>query len=339
MALKKPQATEALFKSIYDITNLDHFDGLKIAVIGGFGSPDFNAFKNADVDYIQTFKPAMNSYTSLGVSLAEELGEDYDMVIHFPTKFQEENLMFLAKALGVLKEGGFYIASTSNKIGAKGFERAVMELFPSAGSISKRKCRVVSVQKEGSVSTPKEWRLLDQAQKIADSNYISYTGVYGGNKIDKGSEDLINYLIENEKVYGHGADLGAGWGYLSDKLLEAYPNLRGIDLYEAEGRALKAAEENLKGHDKARFFHTDVVGESLTRKYDFVIMNPPFHNTEEEDIDLGRQFISKAKSILKPKGRLYMVANKHLPYEKKLNEIFTNVDVINTKGFKLILAK
>lgn len=339
MALKKPQATEALFKSIHQATSLDDFGGLKIAVVGGFGTTDFSLFKNADVDFIQAYKPAVNSYTGLGFTMTEELGTDYDLIVHFPTKFQDENHMFLAQTLNALKEGGFYIASISNRIGARGFERAVMSLAPNASSLSKRKCRVVTLQKEASMEVPKEWNLLDQPQTIENTDYVTFTGVYGGTKVDKGSEDLIAHLIENEKVYGHGADLGAGWGYLSGKLLEAYPNLRGIDLYEADSRALKAAEINLKENDKARFFHTDVVGESLTRKYDFVIMNPPFHNTEDEDVDLGRQFIAKAKSILKPKGKLYMVANKHLPYEKKINEIFTTVTTTSTKGFKVICAK
>ena len=341
MALKKPQATEALFKTLNSICAFEQYDGLKIAVIGAYGDSEFQQFKEAEVDFIQSFKPAINSL-SLNMQssqLVDELSEGYDLILHFPTKFQEENLMFLAKAIGVLKTGGQYIATLSNKIGAKGFEKEVMALVDTASSTSKRKCRVIEFTKTQAIATPKQWRDFDGVQKITGTDYITFTGVYGGKKVDAGSEALIDYLKENVKLFGHGADLGAGWGYLTDQVLNHYPKLRGVDAYEAEGRALKAAEKNVKDIDRARLFHCDVVGESISRKYDFVVMNPPFHNTEEEDIDLGRQFIAKAKSILKPRGTVYIVANKHLPYEKNLRELFTNVDVIPVKGFKIIVAK
>jgi 16S rRNA (guanine1207-N2)-methyltransferase len=52
------------------------------------------------------------------------------------------------------------------------------------------------------------------------------------------------------------------------------------------------------------------------RRYDVVIMNPPFHTGKNEDLALGQLFIEKAWQSLKPRGRLFMVANRNLPYEK-----------------------
>jgi len=42
---------------------------------------------------------------------------------------------------------------------------------------------------------------------------------------------------------------------------------------------------------------------------------------------------------LKPEGRLWLVANRHLPYEQTLNERFGDVRVAGERdGFKVIAA-
>ena len=46
-----------------------------------------------------------------------------------------------------------------------------------------------------------------------------------------------------------------------------------------------------------------------------MIANPPFHQGRAAEPDLGAAFIVAAARILKPDGRLLMVANRQLPYE------------------------
>ena len=54
-----------------------------------------------------------------------------------------------------------------------------------------------------------------------------------------------------------------------------------------------------------------------------------------EDPDLG----AAAAEALKPGGRLWLVANRHLPYEQTLNERFGEVRVAGERdGFKVIAA-
>ena len=50
-----------------------------------------------------------------------------------------------------------------------------------------------------------------------------------------------------------------------------------------------------------------------------MIMNPPFHQGRAAEPDLGAAFIAAAARILKPHGRLMMVANRQLPYEAALD--------------------
>jgi len=73
--------------------------------------------------------------------------------------------------------------------------------------------------------------------------------------------------------------------------------------------------------------------------YDGIVMNPPFHAGRASDPGLGRAFIQAAARLLAPHGKLWMVANRHLPYETTLSECFRNVDMITSNGaFKVFHA-
>jgi 16S rRNA (guanine1207-N2)-methyltransferase len=68
-------------------------------------------------------------------------------------------------------------------------------------------------------------------------------------------------------------------------------------------------------------------------------MNPPFHTSRDGDPELGRAFISAAKRCLKSKGSLYLVANRHLPYETSLEQCFAKVlELPGNNRFKLFHA-
>ena len=56
----------------------------------------------------------------------------------------------------------------------------------------------------------------------------------------------------------------------------------------------------------------DITREPITRRYDCVVMNPPFHAGRKTEPALGEKFIEIAAKALKPKGRLLLVANSAL---------------------------
>src|SRR5690606_20172087 len=54
---------------------------------------------------------------------------------------------------------------------------------------------------------------------------------------------------------------------------------------------------------------------------------------------LGQRFIEVAAQALRPGGRLFLVANRHLPYEATLARAFTGVQVLaQGGGFKVVEA-
>ena len=114
------------------------------------------------------------------------------------------------------------------------------------------------------------------------------------------------------------ADLGAGWGFLTDAVLKRCPGVKRIDLFEADARALDCAKINLAAHEREISYHWHDVTSGLPGTYDTIVMNPPFHTGQASDVDLGRSFLKVASNSLNRGGKLLLVANRQLPYEAAL---------------------
>ena len=90
---------------------------------------------------------------------------------------------------------------------------------------------------------------------------------------------------------------------------------------------------------RARFEWTDARTLEGTGDLDFVVTNPPFHDGGAEDQRLGQAFIQKAAAMLGKGGVLWLVANRHLPYEADLNAAFKRVTkVADAGGYKVYEA-
>ncbi|MCH2164376.1 MAG: methyltransferase [Marinovum sp.] len=160
---------------------------------------------------------------------------------------------------------------------------------------------------------------------------MTLPGVFSADKVDAGSRALAQHLPQ--KLGTHIADLGAGWGWLSAQMADGE---RDIHMVEADGIALDCARQNVPG---ATAHWADVTRWQTPMLMDAVVMNPPFHEGRKGVPELGQAFIAKAASILKPSGHLYMVANRHLPYEEALERSFGKVEVVaGPPAFKLFHA-
>ena len=62
--------------------------------------------------------------------------------------------------------------------------------------------------------------------------------------------------------------------------------------------------------------------------YDAIVCNPPFHAGRAAEPALGQGFIEAAAKALKAGGRLFLVANRGLPYEPLLRARFAAVEML-----------
>jgi 16S rRNA (guanine1207-N2)-methyltransferase len=163
---------------------------------------------------------------------------------------------------------------------------------------------------------------------------FSQPGVFSADGADRGSVLLAEVLPS--KLPKRMADFGAGIGVLALAALSR-EGVESIDLIEAERLALDCAKANVTD-PRARFLWEDVRA-GARGPYDGIVMNPPFHEGRAGDPGLGRAFIEAAAKALAPQGQLWLVANRHLPYEAALQEAFRQVaEIGGDAGFKLMHA-
>jgi 16S rRNA (guanine1207-N2)-methyltransferase len=264
----------------------------------------------------QPLRPLAAAWEKAGFARTEDLPEGkFPLVMVLPGKSKDEALAWFAQARDRLEPGGRLLVAMPNTAGAGRFEKELSKAAGNIVSIQKHKCRAFhALLDEADEAVFSGWRALGELREI--SGFSVQAGIFSSDHIDPGSQLLADHLPAH--LHGNVADLGAGWGFLSDAMLKRCPNIERLDLFEADARALGCARMNLACHEREITYHWHDVTTGLPEIYDAIVMNPPFHTGQATDVDLGRAFLKVAAGSLKRGGKLLLVANRQLPYEAAL---------------------
>ncbi len=293
----------------------------------------------------QHFKPYADELQAAGYEVlpdvpAEELQGVSLALILLPQNMREARFL-IAQGLKALENGGLIACAAANNAGGGRLKKLLQEFgLSDIAQDSRNKAKIAwayvphNIKRMASDLTDSAISAGTQ-QRILNGGFISRPGIFGWDKIDAGSALLAAYLPGD--LAGTGADFGCGYGYLSDALLQKAANIETLYALDADHRALDCARDNLagKGVDIHLRWLDLTRPEGVPQDLDFIVMNPPFHEGKLTDSSIGMGFIHTACSALKPSGRLFMVANAHLPYERILEDSFASVRTIfEEKGFK-----
>jgi 16S rRNA (guanine1207-N2)-methyltransferase len=285
----------------------------------------------------QHFKPEHDALLQLGLNI-EESKHTFDLALLLPSKNKQQTHAWMAEAMLQLSDGGQLIMACANRHGAKSHEAALKRLAGNMTSGSKAKCRIFSARKTGDLDSDlaTQWIVDGQAQRCTSHGLISQPGLFSWDRPDAGSQLLLSHL--NEPLSGEGADLCCGYGLLSEHLLRVSTQITKLHLIEADRLALFCAEQNTASwNEKVETHWLDAATGKLPSKLDWVVCNPPFHTGQSRDIELGQTIVAQACRSLKRGGKLYLVANRKLPYEQILNSELRRVQILaESDGFKVM---
>lgn len=294
----------------------------------------------------QHFAPFAHTLEKSGYSVSSEPPSDqlFDAVLVLGTKNVQETRFMMAQAFSVLRDNGLLVIAAANDAGGKRLAKDMKSLGLETEEDSKHKCRVVWARKTLDMNGARcaEWLEKGSLQPVLDGAFLSQPGLFSWDRADTGSLLLLETL-QSAEIKGRGADFGCGYGFLSVSLLRARMGLKSLDYIDADHRAVKACGANITqtgfaGETKG-IWHDLTLPLPDKLQYDFIVMNPPFHEGKKTLAVIGQAFIKNAHTALKRGGTLYMVANAHLPYEDILAACFRKCDKIEEKqGFKIFKA-
>lgn len=294
----------------------------RVLAIGARGDTDLSAVPNAEV--VTSFKPDYDLWSERGRAVHKAIAGPADGAVIFLPRAKQQARDWIARALAL----GCPVAVDGHKTsGIDSMLKALRSEASVGAPFAKAHGKVFTVEPTTAFA---HWQ---QPDLVEVGGWKTAPGAFSADGPDPASAALADAL---PPLAGRVADLGAGWGFLSAKILEQ-DKVGHADLVEADCHALEAARANIND-PRAQFHWADALSWQA-EPYDHIVSNPPFHTERRADPALGIGFIRRAARLLAPSGTFWLVANRHLPYEAALSEEFGQVtELPGPPAFKLIRA-
>ncbi len=309
-----------------------------ILVIGAGADADLAALGEDRLTFVQPLRAAHDRLAAQGLSVMPSIPEGaapFAAALVSVPRARDAARLAVAQAVGLVAPGAPVLVDGQRTDGIDPLYRAVRGRAEVGGTATRGHGRLFWFAADAGAFA--DWAAL-AAPRDVGGGMTAPPGAFSADGPDPGSAALTAALPP--RLSGRWADFGAGWGYLSAALL-GREGIAEVHLVEADHAALAAARTNVA--DPRAVFHwanvTAWTAPDRPGRLDGIVMNPPFHQGRRAEPELGRAFIAAAATSLAPHGALWMVANRHLPYEAALAGHFSRVEEVpGTPAFKIIHA-
>lgn len=264
--------------------------------------------------------------------------ETFDVVAIAAPPARDLARRWLVTAGDALNPGGALVIAGANDAGIRTILRDAAEVFGPPDWEDYRKKRRIGRFARGNDDVKRPaWAA---ASGIAPGTWQSFTvstrgvtvplqtlpGVFAGDRLDDGTALLLDHL--DVPPDGRVLDAGCGAGVIG--IVAARLGAGAVDLADANLLAVAAARRNLAANGTAagRAIASDVYAALPGERYDLIVSNPPFHRGRSVDYNVAGRLIDEAPAHLTPGGRLVLVANAFLRYERPLGQRFDRVEIL-----------
>ena len=183
---------------------------------------------------------------------------------------------------------------------------------------------------------PGTWSRFTVSEGGIELVFESLPGVFSADRLDDGTRLLLEHLDVPEG--GSVLDVGCGAGVIG--VVAARRGAGSLTMTDVNLLAVAAARRNADLADApAEVLGSDVYGGVEGRRFDLIVSNPPFHQGKLVDYDMPQRLIGEARDHLKPDGRLIIVANAFLPYDRLMREHLGEAEVVAaTRQYRVLMA-
>lgn len=266
----------------------------------------------------------------------------FDQVVIFVPKSKELLTYLLHEVASHLPQGQQIFVVGEKKGGVERAAKQAQAYGKTLKLDSARHCQFWCTQLEKSVQ-PKsleDWvKTYEVAVNEQTLTVCALPGVFSQNRLDIGTAVLLPYL--NTVKLGNLADFGCGAGVIGCYLAKMNEKNH-IHALDVDAFALKSTEMTFKANSIAstQLQICAVTGiEDVPQHLDAIISNPPFHQGIHTHYDVSENLCRQAKQHLKPRGELWIVANRFLNYPHLIEQHFGQCTVkADQQGFKVLYA-
>ena len=302
----------------------------RILVLGPGRDDDLSALPQDRIVAVQGFRPDHDALAARGITVVPVLPDGaFAMALVCLPRARDAARGMIAAASARVADGGLVVVDGQKTDGVDALYRAVRDRLPGVSeALAKAHGKLFAFP----AAPFPDWTAVPR--DIGDG-FTTLPGVFSANGPDAGSALLAAALPA--QIKGRGIDLGAGWGFLARAVL-GRADVASLDLVEADHAALTCARANITD-PRAAFHWADATTFKPARPAHWIVCNPPFHAGREADPATGIAFLTAAARMLVPDGALWLVANRHLPYDRPLSLLFREVqDLPGTPAFRLTRA-
>lgn len=277
------------------------------------------------------------------VSYAEVIpmeGAAPDTVILYLQKSREYMNYLLAMIFSRLAENGRVLLVGENRCGIKSWQQR-LAIFGDVSKIdSARHCALFSLIPEGKSESfiIEDWKAsFVEVVNDAEVQAVTLPGVFSHGRLDKGTRLLLETIHSGMK--GDILDFGCGSGVVGAWLGKRFPDAR-VTLLDNDAMALASTRETcrINGVEPVAVIASDGL-DTVRGRYNVIVSNPPFHDGVGTQYETTEQFLRQSKGLLKPKGRLIIVANSFLRYEPIIEAVFGHCRTLaKREGFSVYEA-
>jgi 16S rRNA (guanine1207-N2)-methyltransferase len=272
-----------------------------------------------------------NAEVRLGDGASGLAPASYDLVLSHLPRGKDVQQELIRGAAWVLRTSGRFYLVAHKRAGVKGAVAYASEIFGRCGVVRQKKGYHVAMMIKPHNLAPSPPLESYVARTITlygiDTTLVSKPGLFAWDRLDDGTAALIDVMeIEpSDRVL----DLGCGTG-LAGLVAARLASEGQVVLADADLRAVEAARRTItaNGIGNAKVTLSDCASALLdSEPFDVVITNPPFHQGLGVNYEVARQFVRDAARVLRPGGRLFLVANRFLRYDDLIREAFGDLAI------------